>query len=132
MQQVLQKGKLHLVREKGDDRVSPGESAGLSMTKLQSSIYNEKARFAKTENYHLKEYIVMAKKTHLTDADRLQIEIMLKQRYSLTQIATVIGKAKSTVAREIKKRALESDKFAAHYPQNRCVRRRECHRVQLC
>jgi len=74
----------------------------------------------------------MTKKTHLTDADRLQIEILLKQRYPLNRIAEQIGKAKSTIAREIKKRAQESEKFAAHYPKNRCVKRMECHRVQLC
>jgi len=74
----------------------------------------------------------MAKKTHLTDADRLQIEILLKQRCPLNRIAERIGKSKCTVAREIKKRAQESEKFAAHYPKNRCVKRRDCHRVQLC
>ena len=61
----------------------------------------------------------MAKKPHLTDADRLQIEIVLKQRYPLNRIAKQVGKAKSTVAREIKKRALESEKFSAYYPHNR-------------
>jgi IS30 family transposase len=74
----------------------------------------------------------MIKKTHLTDADRLQIEILLKQRYPVSRIAEHIGKAKSTVAREIKKRALESEKFAACYPANRCIRRRDCQCVQLC
>jgi len=54
----------------------------------------------------------MSKKAHLTDADRLQIEILLKQRYPLKRIAEQIGKSKTTVAREIKKRALESEKFA--------------------
>ena len=73
----------------------------------------------------------MAKKTHLTDADRLQIEILLKQRRPLNQIAKQIGKAKSTVAREIKKRSQESEKFAAHYPKNRCAKRKDCHRLQL-
>jgi len=74
----------------------------------------------------------MSKKTHLTDADRLHIEILLKQRYSLNKIAEQVGKAKSTIAREIKKRALESEKFAAHYPRNRCAVRKECQCVQLC
>jgi IS30 family transposase len=45
----------------------------------------------------------MTKKTRLTDADRLQIEILLKQRYPLSRIAEQIGKSKSTIAREIKK-----------------------------
>ena len=74
----------------------------------------------------------MAKKPHLTDTDRLQIEILLKQRYPLNRIAEQVGKSKSTVAREIKKRALESEKFSVHYPHNRCAKRKECQRVQLC
>jgi len=74
----------------------------------------------------------MAKKTHLTDDDRIQIEILLKHRYPLHRIAERIGKAKSTIAREIKKRAVESEKFAAHRPKNRCVKRFECQRIQLC
>jgi IS30 family transposase len=83
------------------------------------------------QNY-FKEFFVMAKKTHLTDADRLQIEILLKHHYPLNRIAEQVGKAKSTVAREIKKRAQESEKFAAHFPHNRCIKRKNCGRVQLC
>ena len=74
----------------------------------------------------------MTKKTHLTDADRLQIELLLKQRYPLNKIAERVGKSKSTISREIQKRARESEKFAAHYPHNRCAKRRECQSVQLC
>jgi len=74
----------------------------------------------------------MTRKTHLTDEERQQIEILLKNRYPLHRIAERVGKAKSTVAREIKKRAIESEKFAANYPHNRCVKRRNCQCVQLC
>jgi len=74
----------------------------------------------------------MAKKTHLTDADRLQIEILLKQRCPLNKIAERVGKSKSTVSREIQKRAREDEKFSSHYPRNRCAKRKECQRVQLC
>lgn len=74
----------------------------------------------------------MNSKIHLTDSDRLQIEILLKQHCSLNKIADQIGKNKTTISREIKKRALDSEKFAAHYPANRCVKRRECQCVQLC
>jgi IS30 family transposase len=74
----------------------------------------------------------MPKNKHLTDADRLQIEILLKQRYPLKRIAAQLGKSTSTISREVQKRARESDKFAAHYPHNRCAKRRDCHRVQLC
>ena len=74
----------------------------------------------------------MAKNKHLTDNERLQIEMYLKQRYSLKSIAERLGKSTSTISREVRKRAGESEKFAAHYPANRCTFRRDCHRVQLC
>ncbi len=74
----------------------------------------------------------MAKNKHLTNVDRLEIENLLKQRYPLKKIAAQLGKSTSTISREVQKRARESDKFAAHYPHNRCVKRRECQRVQLC
>jgi IS30 family transposase len=70
--------------------------------------------------------------SHLTDEERLQIEVLLKARWSLGKIADKIGKSKSTVSREIQKRALESEKFAPRYTQNRCAKRRDCHRLQLC
>jgi IS30 family transposase len=74
----------------------------------------------------------MAKNKHLTDAERLQIEIMLKQGYSLKKVAEQLGKSTSTISREVKKRGKESEKFAAHYPHNRCTKRRECRYVGLC
>lgn len=74
----------------------------------------------------------MTKNKHLTDAERLQIEMFLKQRYSLKSIAERLGKSTSTVSREVRKRAQESEKFATHYPHNRCTKRRDCHRCQLC
>ena len=74
----------------------------------------------------------MAKNKHLTDDERLQIEMWLKQRYSLKSIAERLGKSTSTISREVRKRAKESEKFAVHYPANRCVKRRECHRIQVC
>jgi len=74
----------------------------------------------------------MAKKTHLTDADRLQIETLLKQRYPLNRIAEQVGKSKSTVSREIQKRARESDKYSSYFPRNRCIKRKDCRRVQVC
>ena len=74
----------------------------------------------------------MAKNKHLTDAERLQIEILLKQRQTLKGIAQQLGKSTSTISREVKKRAKESEKFAKHYPHNRCVKRKDCHTLQLC
>jgi len=60
---------------------------------------------------------------HLTDAQRLEIEGMLKQRISLKQIAAKIGKHHSTVAREIIKRRVESNKGAVGRTTNRCLER---------
>ena len=74
----------------------------------------------------------MAKKTHLTNADRLLIENLLKQRYTLSRIAEQVGKSKSTISREIQKRARENDKYSSYYPRNRCVKRKNCYRVQVC
>ena len=74
----------------------------------------------------------MAKKPHLTDAERLKIESMLDQRCSLNQIAAAIGKNRSTISREIQKRAIEVDKFPPHYPQNRCIKRRDCNIILHC
>jgi IS30 family transposase len=74
----------------------------------------------------------MATKKHMTDEDRMQIEIMLKARQSLNQIADKIGKSRSTVSREIQKRARASDKYAAYAPHNRCAKRRDCRRELLC
>ena len=43
----------------------------------------------------------MAKFTHITDSDRLQIEHGLRHGTSIKKIAALIGKHHSTVAREI-------------------------------
>ena len=50
---------------------------------------------------------------HITDAQRLQIEHMLKGHASLKSIARAVGKAHTTVSREILQRRTESLKGAA-------------------
>jgi IS30 family transposase len=74
----------------------------------------------------------MEKYTHLTDADRLEIEHGLRHGLSLKKIAAKIGKRPSTVAREIRARGVASDKGAFGRVTNRCVYRRSCDRRQLC
>ena len=54
----------------------------------------------------------MARYKHISDSDRLIIEQGLKNRLSLKQIASTIGKHHSTVAREVRARATPSDKGA--------------------
>jgi len=74
----------------------------------------------------------MPKNKHLTDDERLLIEIALRQRQSLKSIANNLSKSTSTISREVRKHSIVSNKFAAHYPANRCVNRRDCSRSQIC
>lgn len=74
----------------------------------------------------------MAKNKHLTDIERLQIEQWLKNGVSIKQIALKINKSTSTVSREIRSRAIPSDKYAPYRIHNRCVKRNECQRRYLC
>ena len=74
----------------------------------------------------------MAKNKHLTDAERLQIEQWLKDRVSIKQIALKLGKSTSTVSREIRSRAITSDKYAPYRIHNRCIKRNDCQRRYLC
>ena len=74
----------------------------------------------------------MPKNKHLTDDERLLIEIALRQRHSLKSIANNLSKSTSTISREVRKHSIVSNKFAAHYPANRCVNRRDCSRSQIC
>lgn len=74
----------------------------------------------------------MARYKHISDSDRLIIEQGLKNRLSLKQIASTIGKHHSTVAREVRARATPSDKGAFGRVTNRCLQRTRCNRIQLC
>jgi IS30 family transposase len=74
----------------------------------------------------------MSKNKHLTDAERVQIEQWLKQKESIKKIAKTLGKSTSTISREIKARAILSDKYAPYRIHNRCVNRLECSRRYLC
>ena len=74
----------------------------------------------------------MAKYKHLTDDERLLIEHLLKERTSIKKIAVKVGKSASTISREIRARALESEKSAPYRIKNRCVRRMECDVRYLC
>ena len=69
---------------------------------------------------------------HITDAQRLTIEHMIKEQASLKRIAREIGKSLKTVTREIATRSVESHKGAAGRVPNRCISRRACEKRQLC
>ena len=69
---------------------------------------------------------------HLTDQERLEIDHGLQHRKSLRQIARDISKSLKTVSREIQTRSQPSNKGAAHRITNRCDRREDCTKIQLC
>jgi len=74
----------------------------------------------------------MAKNKHLTDEERMQIEYWLKGGVSLNAIADELGKNRSTISREIRARAIYSDKSAVGKAPNRCIKRKECLIRQIC
>jgi IS30 family transposase len=74
----------------------------------------------------------MAKNKHLTDEERKLIQHWLKARVSLKEIARNLDKSASTISREIRKHAVDSNKFARYKAHNRCAKRWECHIKQLC
>ena len=74
----------------------------------------------------------MAKNKHLTAENRMQIEYWLKERISLKQIASRLGKSTSTISREVRAKAVESNKCPPYSIRNRCEKRTECDRRYLC
>jgi len=74
----------------------------------------------------------MATNKHLTDLERLEIEQYLINRISLKRIAESLGKSTSTISREIRAHALDSNKYPAYRIHNRCIKRTECQRRHLC
>ena len=74
----------------------------------------------------------MPKNKHLTAEDRLSIEHWLKERVSLKQIASKLGRSTSTISREVRSRSLPSEKYPPYSIHNRCISRLDCKVRQLC
>ena len=72
------------------------------------------------------------KKPRLTGEDRLRIESMLNSGKTVYAIAKALSRPVTTVTREIKARAVESDKGAAYRVTNRCAFKMECERRRVC
>lgn len=72
------------------------------------------------------------KKPRLTDIDRHMIESMLKAGKSVYAIAKALSRPLSTIVREIKARAVESDKGAAYRVTNRCAFKMQCEKRDIC
>ena len=74
----------------------------------------------------------MPKNKHLTDEERFLIENWLKEGVSLNGIAEALDKDRSTISREVRARAIPSDKSAVGRIRNRCIYRKECIKCQIC
>ena len=72
------------------------------------------------------------KKPRLTDSDRLAIETGLRSGKTVYNIAKALSRPVTTITREIRARAVESDKGAAYRVTNRCAFKMECERRQVC
>lgn len=70
--------------------------------------------------------------SHLTEADRLRIEEGLGHGLSIRQLAESLGKARTTIAREIQNHRVASNKTVYGRVPNRCVLRRNCDIHHLC
>ena len=70
--------------------------------------------------------------SHLTLSDRIKLEHGLKEGCSLQEIADLLGKARSTILREVKKHRVESLKPGYHRIPNRCIDRRQCQLHHVC
>ena len=66
------------------------------------------------------------KRPRLTNQERLRIETMLKDGWSVYKIAKALGRPPKTIMREIVNRAVEELKGCAGRINNRCVRRYDC------
>ena len=70
--------------------------------------------------------------SHLTLADRSEIENGLRSNRGFSAIARTLKKARSTVMREILSHRVPSDKGAKGRVTNRCINRCKCDRKYLC
>ena len=69
---------------------------------------------------------------HLSLEDRKEIERLLRAGASFKAIAEAVRKSPSTVMREVRRHAVESDRGAKGRVTNRCVKRSVCRRQFVC
>lgn len=74
----------------------------------------------------------IAKKKHLTAKSREIIEQLLKERETIEGIGQRLGKSTSTISREIRKHAENSNQTAPYRIPNRCIHSRNCTKQFVC
>ena len=70
--------------------------------------------------------------SHLSASERLKIEHCLRERKNFQEIAELLGKARSTIVREVQKHRVQSLKAGPFRIPNRCISRRECQLRHVC
>ena len=69
---------------------------------------------------------------HLTESDRVKLELYLSQGISFQRIGEKLNKSRSTILREVLKHRQTSNKVPHGRIANRCIHRRDCDRHRLC
>jgi len=64
---------------------------------------------------------------HLTDADRIRIEVLLREGYKQIEIARKLGVDRSTISRKIRNRGTPTGYHASQAEINHRLRRSKCH-----
>lgn len=74
----------------------------------------------------------MSENMHLTLDEREYIEHELMNNTSFTEIAKYLGKDKTTISKEVKKHRISKEGQSIHIGFNKCARRYNCHRKNIC
>ena len=67
----------------------------------------------------------MGRYRHLTRDDREEIAALRASGHSMRAVAATIGKAASTISRELRRNALDSGRYAAHVADGAYMARRQ-------
>ena len=74
----------------------------------------------------------MNKNKHLVRSDRDTIKSMLDENCNFTQIAEAIGKARTTISREVRNRSVHVRKNTKYAIYNACKHRFSCEKKHVC
>lgn len=69
---------------------------------------------------------------YLTCEERLEIEAGLKEHRTFGEMAKRIGKDRTTIAKEVKRNAIEKKRGVPGYPYNACIHRKNCKKKNIC
>ena len=103
---------------------------GISFTNFQRLTFCWSLFMLSYQQWRLRKETVMSK--FLTFEDRLIIEKGLRENQSFGAIAKLIGKDRTTIAKEVKKYAFDQKTGYSSYPYNACIHRVSCKEKNIC